>query len=71
MIPGHARRGPGLLDREHHRDDRAGSGQQRGSERDHGHVDAGVGHRLLLLPGEQLEGDEEEEQAAGALERGE
>ena len=67
---GHDAAGPvGTLDREHRRDDGARSGQERRAERDEGDVDPGVGVLLGLGAGEQLERDDEQQQAAGALER--
>ena len=62
----------GLLDEHHGRDDRAGAGQQRRAQRHQRDVDLAVPRRLRLLhlAGQQLHGDEQQEQPAGRLQRG-
>src|SRR3984957_4590160 len=60
------------LDVQHSGHDRAGSGQQRGAERDEGPVGPpalGLGG-LPRLPGEQLQRDQQQEQAARPLQGG-
>ena len=58
-------------DEDHGRHDRAGAGEQRRAE---GHEARRsrprVADRLVALAGEQLQRDEQEQQAAGALQRG-
>ena len=57
------------LDEQHARNDRARAGQQRGAQRDERHVDP-LALRLgglTRLTGQQLEGHEQEQQAAGSL----
>jgi hypothetical protein len=58
------------LDEHHGRDDRAGSGEQRGAERDERDVDVLGLSRFVAAAGQQLERDQEQQQAAGALQRG-
>ena len=62
----------GLLDEHHGRDDGTGAGQQRRAQRHQGDVDLPVPRRLRLLhlAGQQLHGDEQQEQPAGRLQRG-
>ena len=62
----------GLLDEHHGRDDGAGAGQQRRAQRHQRDVDLAVPGRLRLLhlAGQQLHGDEQQEQPAGRLQRG-
>jgi hypothetical protein len=59
----------GLLDEDHRRHDRARAGQERRAEGDEGDVHVRARGGLGLLAGQQLQGDQQEQQAARRLQR--
>src|SRR5450759_1622161 len=60
----------GALDEDHRRDDRTGPGQQRSAQRNHRDVHAAGGWRRILgLPGQQVQRDEQQQQTARRLQR--